>query len=418
MTITADLIAVRSLAVGNPGTAYPCTRFDRTIRVVGPEQTGGFAYRHETWQARCHAAAANVAAVAPLWETIRGHFVSRGQRVTLATWTITLILPEDGAPVDTEERSIAGYPTVAITPLDELSYGTWLSFDVQAETMVAVVAEDDLVEHDYTVEEEEDEDGLVTLTQRGRLRVVNGGSARDYLDDNIVDAARTAASGAGQGFRVRYTQGLDAALVEYQFVAAPFSGGGSGVTSATSVDRTQRSNDGTIRRTVRGNAKGPGAASYAASQEPAPLDNEIFTRKDVSDPSVPDGRVDFTYELAVGVEDAGFPGIYIFRIQESIAEVAGGRDLVAAQYFSGAPILRNGLEREYIYVQTTTVEFLGADADHGIVPLLDEELIVGRPRLSRPVSPLGVNAVSITYTYASDAPVDPLPSVTKVDPFA
>lgn len=418
MTISSDLINVMSLKVGASGTAYPCIAFSRTVTVTGPDQTSGVSYRREVWTATCIAVAANLAGVAPLWTTIRGHMCQRGERVTLATWTIERVLPESGDPGETPaERSIAGYPTVELAEVGEQSFGTWLTFRVKAESVVAIVVEEDLVEHDYTVTETQSDEGLISITRRGKVRVLNGVSAREWLDDNLIDDARDAADSAGHAFTVRYTQGLDAAAIEYEFTDADrTTGGGSGIVDSHVDDRSVRNSSGRIVRTVSGWAEGPSAAAFAEDQEPEPDPLVILVRRDLSAASIPDGRVSFSYELLTGVEHDDFPGIVLFSLRETLSKTSLGRSAVVNQFLGGDPVIYNGATAPCACVQSTSIEFIGDWEDHSVVPVLDEDLLAAPPEIVPSGGDFGLRRVSGTFVYVSEADID-VPFPRELNPF-
>lgn len=419
MTIISDLIPVSSLKVGDPGTAYACTRFEREVEVTGPEHSSAAAYRRERWTAVCHAQAASVDAVAALWETIRGHFVRRGERVTLTTWTGSRTLPETGTPSGVEERSVEGYPTVSIAEIADRSFGTWLTFTVRAETLVPLVGVGDVVEHDYTVQESEGETGLITVSQRGRVRMKNGTSARAWVDENVIDDARAAAEAEDHAFSVRYTQGLDPAVIDYEYTDADrTTAGGGGLSDARVEDRTSQSVEGRIVRTVSGYAQGPGAATYAASQEPEPSPTLLQIRRDVSQPSVPEGRVNFTYEFLTGVEHVSFPGIIIFNYQETIEQVSGGRSAQVQEFYDAVPEIRLGTQAAYVYGQQTAIEFTGDWADHGITCAFDTAYLAREPSIRKSGGQQGLRRVAMTFVIVSPEAVDPLPDPRQIEAFA
>lgn len=425
MPLTTDMAAISSLKVGAAGDEYACTRFSRTVKVVGPDQTSAVAYRHEKWTATCHQVAADLASVAAAWETVRTTFCTRGERVTHATWATGLrVLPESGAPADDEERSIAGYPIVEIAEVADQSYGTWLTFTVQAESMIPIVqdGEDEvLVEHDYTITETEDEDGLITLTRRGTVRVVNGELAREWLDTELIDEERTAAGEDGLSFSVRYTQGMDAALVEYEYTLADKSlGTGGGVTESQKDDRTAKDARGRIVRTVSGYAVGPGATTFAEAAEPASSATLIRTRRDISAPSEPEGRVTFSYELLTGVVSEDFPDILIFGFAESVAEVEGGRSAQVQEYMDEDPSIRMGGNRAYVYAQESTIEFIGSWDNHGLTPIggdLTADLYARPPRFGKINSgEHGLRRVRGSFLYISPTALE-LPDPREIDAF-
>lgn len=422
MTISEDLIAVASLKVGSAGTAYPCTRFMRTVTVIGPEQSSAVTYRHEKWTATCHHVAANLAGVASAWETVRSDFGKRGQRVTHATWTTGLrVLPETGTPTGAEERSIAGYPTVDIAEVADETYATWMTFIVEAESMIPVLDQNGVAEHDYTIVETENDQGLISTTQRGTVRLVNGSSAREWVDTEVIDIARAAAGTAGHAFSIRYTQGLDEAAIGYEFTASDRTGGGGiGVSEERIEDRTARTGQGRVVRTVSGYAQGPNGptiSAYVATLEPASSATVIRIRRDVSQPSVPENRVSFAFELLTGVQDARFPGIVIYSYTEAIEEAGGDREAMVQTFFDAAPSLRMGVRQPFVYTQTSTIEFIGGWADHGITSAFDIGLYARGPRQSRSGGQFGLRRVSMSFAFVSPTLITPLPAPLEINAF-
>lgn len=415
MTDLAYAITVKSLTVGAGGTAYAASRFERSVRVEGVEQATGVSYRHERWTATCHARAATVNDVAALWTTIRGHICQRGARVTITDHTGTRVLPEYGVPEGVTERSIAGYPRVSMAEVPDQCYGVWLTFTVEAETIVPIVGGGDLVEHDYTIEESED-DGLERISQRGRVRMKNGVVARTWLDSEVIDAAKAAATTTGRTWRVRYTQGLDTSLVEYEFSAAERGGGGAGLSQAEVMDVTVRTGRGRISRTVSGSAKGAGAAAWAASQKPTPGTYQIFVREQVSQPRVPDGRVDFTYELLTGAVHPDFGGV-VFGLRESIVSTPIGREASLSVFLDGVPIIRGGAVGPHVVVQSTEIEFIGPWSGHGIAPLLDESLLQSPPAVMLSGGEFGLRRAAATYTFVSETEIEGIPDPRELEPF-
>jgi hypothetical protein len=406
MTLSTDLIAISSVAVGG-GTAYPVVRSRITTRVEGPEQQNGEAYRVERWELTCHAFAADDASVATLSETVRTHLCKRGAAVVLTEWAGTRTLAAGGTP----GGGLPGYPVVELADEPERCFGVLLTFTLSVESRIPQPVTG-LVEHDWERTEETDEDGDVSITQRGTYRVTNGDDAQTEAQSEVIDAAQTAAESADQTFRLRWTLGPDASVVRYEFTAADkgFSGA-AGVSEAQLTDRTSKDNNGRVVRTISGYAVGSGAAAWIASQAPTADATNIIVRRETSPAGVPDGRLTFLWEVLTGVEDPQFADIIIFGFGETIDESEQVEVLTAAAYLGRDPVLRYAVKAPSLYTQRTRVDFLGswAAAITAITGLFDDENLVTVPRRVLSAGPHGLKTLDYTAVYMYATALTPKP---------
>lgn len=356
MTLLADLNAIGNVTVG-ASPAYPVVSARCTTRRVGADGQNVEAYREEEWELTCHAFAATPGDIGTVEETIRTDLVRRGQVVTFTDKGVARTMPAGGAV----GGSLVGYPIVQLADDPTKSFGTIVTFTIRATTRIPNAAVD-LVEHDYERTEATDEDGLVSITQRGSVRTKNGVAARAHAQTAFVTPEETAAGVAGQDFLVRWTETADTTLVRYEFTRRDQddNGGTPGVTEAQVTDRTVKQLDGRRVRTVSGYAIGASADTFADAQKPATDPSNILVREERTPATVPDGRVNFSYEVLTGVTDLQFPGLVIFRFNETIEEVSGGKGVLAQSYFLSTPSLRRGRQQPHVYRQVTEVEFIGA----------------------------------------------------------
>lgn len=416
MSLITELNAVSKVQVG-ASAEYPVVRIDRRVEVSAPEESGTPAQRHETWTLQCVALATDAlpANIAALFEQVQSELATRGQAVTLTELGGVRTMPAGGGATGSRR----GYPRVEVRELPE-SFGPWLMFELSAETYVPLPDEiTSLVSHEYTREESEDDEGLVSIRQSGTYRTANNVDAKADLITNVIDAARATATAANHAFTVRYTTGLDQAVVSYEFTDSERSTSGSGgIEQAEVNDRLTRSNDGRHRRIVSGYAVGSSASTYASSQRPTPGSSELLVGDNVGQPSVPDGRVDFSYELLVGVTDAAFPGIVIFGFRETIGRVSGGRRALVSEFYDAAPIVRLGTEGAYFYAQSSSIEFKGDWEAHGLIPIMDADAIAADPIIRKESGPFGLRRVQAEWLYVFTTRQLPDPNPTEIDFFA
>lgn len=410
MTLEAQLQTIGSVVVGT-SPAYAVTRSRATDRALGPDAQAGVAIREIDWELDCLAFAATAGDIANVQNSIRSDLVQRGEQVQFTDMGVARTLPEGGVA----SGSLAGYPTVELVDDPQLTLGTVLKFTLKIKTRIPNDAAD-LVEHEFERSETTDNDGNVTITQRGTVRTKNGVAAQTYADTNFITPEQTAATTAGQEFEIRWITTADTTVVRYELTRRdPDQDTGSpSVTQAQVIDRTLRQIDGRRIRRVSGFAVGSSAQSYADSQKPTTDASNILIREESTPPTIPDGRVNFLYEVLTGVTDAQFPGIVVYRFNETIAEVSGGRAINTGEYFGRTPLIRLGRERAYIYRQTSEMEFIGDWDSHGLTPLLDADNYASPPRVRKVGGRNELRRVTVTFTYAYDT-AQALPNPRQIE---
>lgn len=360
MALIDNLNAIGNVVVGAGGSAsaaYPVLRRKRTTSVAGPEDQSAASYREEVWELRCVTFAASEAAVATLNETLRTTLCQRGAIVTLTEHGTTRTLPAAGGA----GGSLPGYPSIELVDDETASFGTVLYFTLRCTTRVpaATGGSGNLVEHSYERSEEIDATGLTTIRQSGTVRTINTVTARTWAQTNIIDAEVTAAASANQTFSIRWTSNADTALARYEFTRAPTGALVSGVSEYQIEDNTERTVEGRVVRTIRGRARGTDAVTFAEGLEPSLTTNEILTRASVSEPSEPEGWVSFAYDTLIGALDANFTGLVIVSFRQSISDIGGARDMEVSRFYDAAPLLMYGVQKEWRYLERTTMEFIG-----------------------------------------------------------
>lgn len=413
MSTPAAAIGVFASVQVDEGPSYAVRRVSRRAADVGPEGSGQVEYREVVWEMELWAAdQAATPSVGAFAQQLEADLCGRERRVRLTE------LGTQGramqTPASETQPALPGYPHVEITGDDaERSVRHQHVVTVRATTRIPPAAgEGGLLVHDYTAEDALDREGRVRLSQRGRVRVAPGQSARDYILDEVLAPIQTQAGLDGRDFERRLTLGLDASAAEYDCTVADRNAGGSiapGVTEADVTDELRATQEGRRVRTVRGYAEGPGAAAYAATLEPAPSPNQRLVRRDVSQPSVPRGRVNFAYEFVSGVTDARWPTVAVYAHRENISQVSGGRRAVPLVFEGRAPEVLLGPEEPYVYTQTSVVEFVGDQADVQVDLLMPAEALAAEPVVTYEPLAFGLTRATLTASYIFDAP-QPLPT--------
>lgn len=408
MTLSSELIAISSVAVAG-GTAYPVVSSRVTTRFEGPEGQDTSSFRVERWELDCHAFAAQAGDVAALHETLRGHLAGRGREVVLTQWQGSRTLPAPGV-----NGSQAGYPRVEVSDVTEQTFGGIVTFRLTAETRVPLADAQGLVEHDYERTEATDEQGRVEISQRGTYRVAPGSDARAAAQSAVVGPAESDAQANNRTFRVRWTLRPDASVATYDYSASDKDyGGDAGVDEARLTDRTSVNNAGRVVRVVSGYAVGTGAQAWIDSQTPQPGANEILVRRETGPASIPEGRIEFAFELLTGVTDPQFPGIVVYGLREAIDEQEQVARMLASVYLDADPVLRYGAKEPSVYVQRTRIEFVGAwaDAISAVTGLFDAANLITVPRRSLESGPHGIKVLTFVaeYMYAEPPATKPVP---------
>lgn len=308
--------------------------------------------------------------------------------------------------------ALAGYPRVTVEMIPDNSVPPFQFFRVSVEALIPIAA--NLPAHTFTRDEETDETGQLTIRQRGSVRVANGESPKIWLVANVI--APAIADANSQGRKVRHVIKLlaDPTLAEYEYTNLPpglVPPGDPNIDEAEVRDVTVEERAGRRVRTVSGFATGVGATAFATNQNPA-SPSVLLLRKSVSEPSVPQGRVDFTYEALDGYTSGAFPGVVIFDFAQDITEAGGGRDAITTIYADAEPEIELGGVTPQVVRESTSIVFRGAFEDVEIAPRLNADNIVGRPGVSMS-SRAGVKTLRVDRAYLFKTPVE-LPTPLEV----
>lgn len=409
MTRTALLTPISKIKVGS-SDEYPVTKVTTTHRMVGLDDTNTDSYEEITWQLECGAEVSAPTSITALNETLRSALAKRGELVTLTELGTARTLPASGAG-----GSMIGYPRVEITGIPEGSFGEHQMFTMRATTRIPIVDGNDIWEHSQTTETTTNIDGTQVTTVTGTLRMDQGNTASSYVQTNIIGPARTAAGLSGDGVVSKIKTGNDAAQCEYSYTITPSTTSTADVTQASVEDRTAKDATGRWVRTISGYAMGAGASTFASAQQVAESSNlKLIRTEGPSSPAVPDGRVNFNYQYASGVTHTDFPGIFITRMDETVDQSGGGREILASSYLQGDPELRLGTQLPVAVTESISIEFIGSFTGINPPVLLDEDNMVGTPRISKKSS--GVfNTWSRSINYLYDTEPDPLPDPRSID---
>ncbi|MEN0021396.1 MAG: hypothetical protein AAF747_10995, partial [Planctomycetota bacterium] len=318
MTSIADLKTVAKVAIGS--AEYAVTSFAERVEAMSPEQGLAATRKMTTWTMRC----VDDGTLKSSRESAIDDLVSVGQAVTYT---------EQGGSRTLSTRP--GYPKVSLASQPRETVEGWLEFDLTVVAEVLAEADDDgLIEHDYTAETAVDWKGNTTITQTGSVTIEDGiTTAAQWIETFIVQPARDLPANLGRRFDTRVRVGLDPLRASYTLtVSDPNASIGAGILNAQVRDVSSRSARGEISRVVSGSAEGSNAATYASSQKITPAANLILTDERVSNPSVPDGRVEFEYRYVQGVSDAISPDVFIFSFSETIRTREGIPELGATQF--------------------------------------------------------------------------------------
>ena len=419
MTLYAKLSTIGSFTVG-ASAIYPVRSFAETSKVIADDAATGAPVRRVTWRIDSIGMAASRQTVGDLIDEIRNDLCRNGSAVTVTEFGGTpRVLGPGGAT--TAGATTAGGPKidVDVKPGPE-TVGEWQMFSA---TIVGDVPEPqglvdgfNLVEHSYSTNTSTNENGSITTAQRGTVRVRNDQDAKAYIDSQILAPASAAA--AGRKFVSRVEQpGQDAAKATYEYTdserGSQSYGGPEDVIEARIDVRVAQLVEGSITTTTSGFAVGPDASLFAANRQPVPAANEVLKSSEVSSPSVPEGRVDYKYTVVTGVTDARFPGIVIYKLNETVRITSGARSVVVATYDLTTPTLYLGAQEPFVYEQNTSIEFTGPWDEQlvwTITPLMDENHLASGQLRQRSASAPGLRSLSasMTFIYATDQ-ADPEP---------
>jgi hypothetical protein len=307
--------------------------------------------------------------------------------------------------------AMRGYPRVRVSLTPEDSVGPVQFFEVIAETSEPLNNGSNLAEHAQSTEVRVSQGGRETRTIRGTvlLTPAAAGTARAWVEANVLPGAVTDAGTLNLGVERRFTIGDDAKRCDYEITLAPItpqSGGGGTIIIAEVNDATEINDEQRTQRTVSGYAVGDGAAAYAESQRPAGA-GEVVTRENISAPRWPDGRISFNFVALKGVINEDFPGAPVLSVRESIEDASPGQPVRAATFVNGAPILYYAETQPFRYRQSTSIESLGELAGPPSL-LLSADNLAAEPSLRIERSGVIVRT-SLTAEFVSPTPLT-LPS--------
>lgn len=385
---------------------YPARSLRESYRKVGPADQARESYEEVTWELECLTRASSPTDIRTLNQTLRADLNRRGVDVVLTEHGVTTTL--------SAAASLPGYPQAEHVSTPEISYGGWQSFTLRVTDRRPIADGSNVVEHTYQIRSSTNAAGGVETRHSGEVRLANGQDALAWVTTNVLGPAASAAAAMGLAF-VRSTESnADGAWCRYEYTSSPVtsSGGITDLLEASRDDRTTQDTAGRGRRVISGYAKGAGASAWANAQALAvlPAGTVLVAQEGPTPASVPDGRISFRYEYAVGKIKSGFPGIYILDLQERIVPVSGGRAIEVSEYMGAAPVLRRGVEQAYVYRQESSIRFIGGTlADHGLTALFDTANQSG-PDLVSTALEGPIRVVSITREFVFDEAVDPIPT--------
>jgi len=308
--------------------------------------------------------------------------------------------------------ALPGYPRVRLDTIPDGSIPPIQRFRVTVETIEPIEA--NLPFHTFDRTTAIDAEGLTIITQRGSVRVDSVSDPVAWLTSNVITPAQSAAQALGRLFSSKYTLGADPSIVTYDYTdAAPGAVAfGPNVTNAQVTDETRTERVGRVTRTISGFAEGPGASSFAVAQDPT-SPSVFVTRKSVSAPQTPTGRVSFRYESLAGSTLAIFPGLFVFDWSQRVEFVGGGKAVQSAAFDTTSPRLWLGAEEPYLYRESSQLIFRGAWTDASIPFALSQINLAGPSRESRESRGGGVNELRVDRSYIFSA-AQTLPAPTEV----
>lgn len=399
--MTTKLLNISKIKIGT-SAEYPVLRVQQDHRRVGPADQARESYEEITWTLSCLAKASGPTTIRAFNDTLRSTLARRG---------VDVVLTERGQSTSLlAAGSLPGYPETQWLATPDIAFGEWQSFDLRVTDRRPIADEDDVVEHTYTITTTTDKDGGVETRRAGEVRLANGENAAAWVASEVLAPAASDAASNDLAFTKRVEVNSDAAWCRYEYTTAPdtSSGGITGLSQASVEDRTSRDTAGNGRRVISGYATGANATTWAESQllSPVPNGTVLVGREGPTPPSVPDGRVSFRYEYAVGVQHTDFPGIYVLGLEETLTgPITGGHSIVAAEYMGADPTLRRTEKRAYLYRQSSTIRFLGSTHNsHNLTALLSEDNLTGPPLITkRSEGPIRIVSVEREYAFATPA---------------
>jgi len=412
VTLTSLLIPVSKVKVGT-SDEYPVTKVRTSSKLVGLDDTNTDSYEEITWELECLAEVSVPTSITALNEQLRDQLAKRGLAVTLTELGSARVLPATGTG-----GSMIGYPRVEISDIPERSFAQYQVFTMRAMTQLPIVDGDGIWQHTRSTETTTSIDGTTITSVSGAVRMAQGNDAAAWVQTNIIGPVRTTAGTNGDAVVSKVKIGNDPAQCEYSYTITPSTTGSVDVTEASVEDRTARDTAGRTVRTVSGYATGGNASTFATGQLLTETANLKLIRKDgPSLPAIPNGRVSFSYQYVSGVTHVDFPGVFITRLDESISQSGGGRELIASAYLQNDPTLRLNRKMPVALNESLTIEFLGSFASINPSRLLDADFQNGQPRITkRSQGIFNTYTRSIDYIYATEP--DPLPNPRTMDGLA
>lgn len=411
MSVYTRQLAIGSFTVGG-SAAMPVAKLSERYEHQAEEQANGAKLIRSTWTIDSYALAVSEAAIGALKETLRARLTKRGEAVVL-------IERADAGTPDPATRTLAaggsaggplaGYPRCSVEFLPDESAGIYLAFRCTIESVAPASGLSDPVWHEYEITVDTNESEAQTTRRTGRVRVANGSSAESWVRTNVIDPARAAADTAGRRFTDKVTVNLDAAECTYEYTDAEPGpngfGGGGGIEDASVTVRERRTRTGGSIETTSGYAVGSSATTYAESQRPATDNFRVIVRDDIGAPSIPDARVDFSYEVRVGkTVPSLFGSIVVFEFTHSYSVAGGGTPINSAPRFDGPARLWAGRNEAIPAREAMSIVFLNPSsidvfAQAGMQPSLDTDFRSGAAQYSVNRDRDGFFVASAGYDY-------------------
>lgn len=399
---------ISKLTVGG-SEEYPVTAIRVSTKRVGPATQTSASYEEIKWDLECLAEINNPTSITQLNETLRNDLVKIGDVVVLTELGTSRSLPASGAG-----GSMVGYPIVEISDIPNKSFAQYQAFNLSAITRIPFVDVDGIIEHTTETETSITANGDIETSVRGTIRMEQGNAADAWVTTNILTVARASADAAGNTFTQRIKVTDDTSVADYSYTIKPGSVATAGVYEASVDDRTVSDLSGRRVRTISGYATGPNASVFATSQRAGEQANLKIIREDgPSLPSVPDGRVNFSYQYVAGVTDGQFPNVFITRFQESLDQSGGGNEINSSAFLTEDPSVRLGRKLPVSYAQSTEIEFIGSFSAVNLTPLLESDNIVGKPRI-RKRSDGKLKTISMSWVYLFPDVIDAVPDPRTV----
>lgn len=422
MTVYTRQLAIGSFTVGG-SAAMPVVKLSERYEHQAEEMANGAKLIRSIWTIDSYALAASEQAIGALKETLRARLTKRGEAVVL-------IERADAGTPDPATRTLAaggsaggpllGYPRCSVEFLPDESAGIYLAFRCTIESLVPASGLSDPVWHEYEITVDTNESEAQTTRRTGRVRVANGSSAESWLRTNVIDPARAAADAAGQRFTDKVTIGLDTSECSYEYTDAEPGpngfGGSGGIEDASVTVRERRVANGASVETTSGYAVGTAATTYAESQRPSTDNFRIIVRDDIGSPTIPEGRVDFSYEVRIGkTVPALFGSIVVFEFNHSYDVAGGGTPINSAPRFDGPARLWAGRNEAVAARESMSIVFLNPSsidvfAQAGMQASLDTDYRSGAARYSVTRDRDGFFVASAGFDYVFDTgPTLPAP---------